>query len=387
MTDAPTRVHLITGEFPPTPGGIGDHTGLLADGLVEAGAEVHVWTGASEGPTEETWRGARVHRIAGDWSRRDLDRLDAALDAHPAPRRLLVQYAPNPYGRRGMNLGFCSWVRSRRKKEDDVRILFHEVHYFLKPGDRWPRRFLAFVQGRMACRLLAGATRVHVTIPFWNEMLAPHAPVGFRSEWTPVPSNMPVVDDPDGVRSLKERLSAGGRRIVGNFGTFHDEIGEMVARAMTTLLTTREDRVGLLIGRGGESFTEALARSRPELAGRLIATGGLPAEDVSRHLQACDLLIQPYPEGVCGKRGSVMAGLAHGVPVVTTVGRISEPVWRESGAVATASDRDPAEFVRRADELLDRPDELERLGAAGRELHEREFSVRRMLERLNLDGR
>src|SRR5947209_3461982 len=39
--------HLVTGEYPPRPGGVGDYSALLAAGLAAAGGEVHVWTASA----------------------------------------------------------------------------------------------------------------------------------------------------------------------------------------------------------------------------------------------------------------------------------------------------------------------------------------------------
>src|SRR5690348_241044 len=103
------RWHFITGEYPPTPGGVADYTALLAAALAEAGAEVHVWTSLGNG-MEATAGGVTVHRLVGGWSPAELVRLDEALDAFETPRRLLVQYAPGVWGYKGLNLGFCRWL-------------------------------------------------------------------------------------------------------------------------------------------------------------------------------------------------------------------------------------------------------------------------------------
>ena len=82
---------------------------MLAAALAAAGAEVHVWAPAAAGPAAAD-AGVTVHGIAGRWSPADLARLGAALDAFPAPRRLLVQYVPNAWGYKGLNLGFGRWL-------------------------------------------------------------------------------------------------------------------------------------------------------------------------------------------------------------------------------------------------------------------------------------
>ena len=102
------------------------------------------------------------------------------------------------------------------------------------------------------------------------------------------------------------------------------------------MLGTGPGRVGLLIGHGGDRMAARLVEAHPDLNGRLTATGTLPPADVSRHLQACDLMIQTYPDGVSSRRTSLMAALAHGVATVTSAGRHTEPVWAEAGAVGLA---------------------------------------------------
>ena len=49
--------HLLTGEYPPKGGGIADYTAILARALADVGRQVHVWTPARVGPSQE-------HRIA-----------------------------------------------------------------------------------------------------------------------------------------------------------------------------------------------------------------------------------------------------------------------------------------------------------------------------------
>jgi len=52
------------------------------------------------------------------------------------------------------------------------------------------------------------------------------------------------------------------------------------------------------------------------------------------------VLLQPYEDGVTTRRGSIIAALALGVPVVTTTGRMTEPLWRASAAVTLVADGD-----------------------------------------------
>ena len=63
------------------------------------------------------------------------------------------------------------------------------------------------------------------------------------------------------------------------------------------------------------------------------------------------------------------------MPVVTTTGVLSEPVWSE-GAVAAIPAGDPELLARLALDLLDCPHRLAELGRAGRRLYEDRFALR-----------
>jgi glycosyltransferase involved in cell wall biosynthesis len=75
-----------------------------------------------------------------------------------------------------------------------------------------------------------------------------------------------------------------------------------------------------------------------------------------------------------------MAVLAHGRPVVTTSGGMTEPVWHDSGAVATSPEGDADGLARHAADLLADRDALARLGEAARQAYERHFALERTVE-------
>ncbi len=56
---------------------------------------------------------------------------------------------------------------------------------------------------------------------------------------------------------------------------------------------------------------------------RVVSAGLLADRDASLHLQACDVMIQPYVDGASARRTTLMAALAHGRAIVTTIGSLS----------------------------------------------------------------
>lgn len=369
--------HILTGEYPPQPGGVSDYTAMVAAALAGGGHgdEVHVWAPPADGPTPET-PGVVVHREAGRWGPDDRKRLDEGLDAHPAPRRLLVQYTPNAWRQRGMNLGFCRWLRQRAAAGDTVWLMVHEVRYPFWLRDRPWRWLLTLAHGRMIRDALAASERVfHVSQSNGEALRRIDPRRGGASRWVPVPCTVPVVDDPAGIAAIRASVAPAGVQVVGSFGSYRwPSLGPSLEGTLVDLLAGRDDRVGLLVGQRSDRYATALRDRHPALRGRLTGTGALPGDAVSRHLQVCDLLVLPYDDGISTRRTTAMAALAHGRAVVTTTGDRTEPFWAEAGAVVLAPDT-PDALTDAADALLADPSRRAALGAAARALYERRFAL------------
>jgi glycosyltransferase involved in cell wall biosynthesis len=364
---------MITGEFPPQLGGVADYTAQVAAGLAAAGDEVHVWCPPAAGSPLEL-PGVVVHPELGRLGPRDWSRLGRSLDRFPRRRKLLVQWVPHAFGRRSMNLPFCAWLWLRSiARREEIEIMVHEPYLAFEGS--WAQRSAALVHRAMTVLLLQSAARVWVSIPTWESRWKPYAlgrSVPFR--WLPVPSNAPYMADPAGVREVRARFGSGGL-LLGHFGTYGRLLSNLLGPVVVQLLRKVCDLSIVLIGRGGESFREIVAHRHPELGDRVAATGSLHPADLSRHLQACDLLIQPFPDGVSSRRTTVMAALAHGRPVVTTTGGLTESLWSDSNAVALAPAGDWAGLVAMTLRALRDPDERDRLGARGAELYRDHFDL------------
>jgi glycosyltransferase involved in cell wall biosynthesis len=369
--------HLLTGEYPPDRGGIGDYTRLLARALADHGRQVHVWTPSADADREAD--GVSVHAMGGV-GRDALRRLGAALDRHPAPRRLLVQYAPQAWGMRGMNLPFARWLLARRRAGDDVRVMFHEP-YFPFGWQRPRRNLLAAVNRVMATTLLRASTRAYVSTSAWKPLLTRLAPPGTEFITLPIPSTIPRVDAAGRVRALREEL-AGDRLLVVHFGTYGDGIAPLLTPALRAVVAGRPHARILLLGNGGPAFAASLA-SDHGLAGASIAPGYLEPGDLSLHLQAADVAIQPYPDGADTRRTTLMACIANGVPTITTRGRFTDWTWLESPLAFGDPDR-PEEL---GGALLDRvlAGDPAALGQEHREFYRRQLSLRKSVKWLLAD--
>jgi glycosyltransferase involved in cell wall biosynthesis len=384
-SNMPDRIcwHVIASEYPPQQGGVSDYTHVVARALAAAGDEVHVWCPAVSDPTPAL-PGVIVHRELGRIGRSDLIRLDHLLEPFPAPRRLLLQWVPHGFGFNAMNLWICVWLRARaRRWGDQVEIVVHEP--FLRiTGGSWRQAAAALVQRLMTVVLLGGARRVLVTIPEWERLWRPYA-IGRRVPFrhAPVPSTVAIVQDASRVDRVRAAYAEEGAPLVGHFGT-HGSAGTALAtRTLSAILDARPDVHLVLLGRGGHELRQSLVNADPARAARIHATGVVAAAELSLHLSACDVMVQPFPNGVNGRHTSIMASLAHGRAVVTTGGAFTEPYWIESDAVRLARADDARDAARLALALLAQPAERERLGRAARALYDARFDVAHVVTALH----
>jgi glycosyltransferase involved in cell wall biosynthesis len=365
---------------------VSDYTYWVSKGLAAEGDEVHVWCPGRESLQVQE-PGVVIHRELGQVTPSDLRRAGEQLDRFPAPRRILVQWVPHGYGCASMNLPFCWWLRDRAALHGDhVEIFVHEPYL---PFSRTSLRQngAALMHRVMTMVLLRAARHVWISIPAWEEKLRPYALKRRISlDWLPIPSNIPIDHDPDEIGRVRCRYLPNGGFLIGHFGTFSWPITSMLEPVLRALVSEPVNQTVLLMGIGSHEFRQQLIQKEPRFDGRLQAAGALAARDVSCHLAACDLLIQPYPDGVTTRRGSVMAGLSHGKPIVSTRGVLTDSFWKNTSALALAESRDVDGFVRLVEQLRNDAAERARMGQAARLLYQQRLDIAHTIAALRSGG-
>jgi glycosyltransferase involved in cell wall biosynthesis len=365
-------IHFLTPEYPPRHGGVADYTHQIATELSRAGETIHVW--GPSGITGQPGSAIVVHPELGRFRSADLTRAGILLDDFPSPRRLVVQWVPHGFGQRAMNLPFCCWLWRRSVAGDAIELIVHEP--FVTFSGTIGQYVVALVQRAMTLILLSAARRVWVTTRAWGPLLEPY--LSGRTtvvEWLPVPSSLQSAD-PLTVAEVRARYAPGKESLIGHFGTHGPLVTSLLADAIPLLAGAHPSARFVLIGAESERFRSALVAGNSGLAGRVSATGTLNAGELSAHIAACDVMLQPYPDGVTSRRTTAMAGLFAGVPVVTTEGKLTERLWREGAAVKLADAGDVHGIVQHVLKLLADPAERRRQAEAGRVFYDRWFDVR-----------
>src|SRR5262249_35489752 len=160
--------------------------------------DVAVWAPeCEESRSAAADEGIIVHRLPGRFGLPGLRTLDRALSRPGDKQRVLVQYVPQMYGWKAMNVGFCSWLRWRR----DLRpwVMFHEVATPRIIGQPWRHRVLSAVTRRMAATVAHAAQRIFVSIPRWEDTLRELSGIRRPVTWLPIPSTMPTRVDANAV--------------------------------------------------------------------------------------------------------------------------------------------------------------------------------------------
>jgi glycosyltransferase involved in cell wall biosynthesis len=330
------RIGLITGEYPPMQGGVGHFSQQLRDALAALGHDLHIYTDAQV-PSQAAITGA-----ARNWNRACLGQVQAWAARHQLDV-LNIQYQAAAFGMSGAILALPRLVRL------PVVSTFHDLlppYLFPKAG---PARRWAVTQ------LARGSAASVVTNSQDEAALSQRlAKTGGIIKRIPIGSNI-AKQPPNGYDRAAWRASLNipaGATLAGYFGFINHSKGlEILLQACAQAISAGLDVYLLLIGgRTGESDRSNAGQASAidqligelGLSGRVRQTGYVESEAVSANLLACDFLALPYSDGLSFRRGSFMAGLAHGCAIISTVPQVPLPDVVEGQHVRLVPAADPA---------------------------------------------
>ena len=345
------RIGLITGEYPPMQGGVGDFTHELAHALMELGHEVAVITSsgvaghAADSPIRieaivPKWTRAGWRIIADTARRLDLDVLN-------------IQYEPAAYAMQvGINL-FPWWYR-RQPNHSPVVTTFHDLlvpYLFPKAGRlRWKvveflaRRSDAVIVTNEEDRLTLVASNLQPLTsnfqPPTSNLQLPTSnlqPPISNLHLIPIGSNIPPSLPLDFDRNRERARWGAGENdwLAAYFGFLGMSKGGLTLMRSIGLLVNDglPARLLLIGGRTGSSdptnaqYAAEVDRALASLGlhDRVRYTGYVDPMQVTMAMAAADVIALPYADGVSFRRGSLMAALAHGKAIVTTRPRVAIP--------------------------------------------------------------
>jgi glycosyltransferase involved in cell wall biosynthesis len=330
---------MLSAEYPPQPGGIGDYTRRLGRSLMARGQHVLVFTISDCRFQIVDLDGfilnlqSEIYNLQSSWGWRIGRDVRAALQ-QIQPDILHIQYQTGAYEMHPA-INFLPWRLRRTQHRPAVVVTAHDLlppYLFPKAGPlrEWVTR-----------RPLADADAVVVTNQEdfervrgwglgdggWEAVRAPHPPSPLRHPLAliPIGSNIAVAPPEHYDRAAwRARLGIGAdATLLAFFGlisrskgldTLLDALARLPARFRLVVIggaaTAPEDRAY------AAAVRQQIARLGMEQ--RVTITGHCAEADVSAHLLAADIAALPFADGASFRRGSLLAALAHGLPVVTT---------------------------------------------------------------------
>lgn len=344
--------------------GVGDYTRHLVDALASQGEDVTVWASAACRPVGQSR--LRILARGQTWSLREA--LDVArLRLEPPIDILHLQYTPDLYVP-GAGFRWLPLLRRLRPRGTPTLITFHTL-----VGPSLGSRLTALV-------LLATAHHIISANEEVTAMVRRRFPGRMRRVTEiPIGANVPVT-------AVSDTDCEAGRRLLGvplasdllvHFGLLYPGKGlETLFASLVDLRRTRPDTRLAIVGdtrpedADYRASLEILA-ARLGVAPAIIWAGRRSAEEVSRILRSADAFVVPYDDGASIRRSSLIAGLAHGLPVVSTTPTCVSSFLKDGANISLVPPRSPQALSARIASILATPAEAARLAEGARRLADR----------------
>lgn len=329
------RVLLLSAEYPPGRGGVGDYTRQLGRTLLAQGIEAAVLTGKSELPAPDEPGDPPALRQVRSWGRRL--RADAAAALADWGADLLhIQYQTGAYG---MNPA-VNLLPTRIDLPTVVTLHDLRMPYLapkVAPLRRYVTRLLVESAGAVIVTNQEDAARLS------GESSSDPDPdiYTLTKPLYPAPVLIPIgsnIARRQGVDRAAVRAGLGvpaDATLVAYFGLISRSKG--VATLIEALAALPESVRLLIVGGAATTAEDSAYKDQIDqqidqlgLHERIVWTGHVPDDEVSAFLQSADLMALPFADGASYRRGSLLAALSHWLPTVTTTPSVTlSPVLRD----------------------------------------------------------
>jgi glycosyltransferase involved in cell wall biosynthesis len=371
------RIGLVTGEFPPMEGGVGAFTEQLGRALATIGHEVHIITStrampsnaprklsAAREPIELDY--ARLHPRIGRWRWPSLSAVADVVIRYDL-EVVNLQYQAAAFNMRSPAINYLPW---RLRSIAPTVVTFHDLRVpYLFPKAGGLREGVVRGLARRAQGSIATNPADLRLLMEWGSAPVRQIPIGSNIN-TYQPNHVEIAEARDGLGL------ATGNILLGYFGFLNETKG---ADILIDALGQLDDRFHLVLigGQTGasdpdnnQSFLEQLRGQidRAGLGRRVHWTGFLSPVRVSTFLAAADMMVMPYRDGVSLRRGTLMAVLAHGRPLITTLPAEPSPEFRHGNNMWLIPPNDVDELVRGIHSLVVDMGLRRRLGEEARDL-------------------
>lgn len=239
---------------------------------------------------------------------------------------VLVQYTALAWSARGFPGQFLRVLRILRAAGARIAVVYHDVEPFA--GTRWIDRLRRRMQLRAMRGAMDFADAAVFTVPL--DKISWLKPPCANAVFIPVGANFSTM----GEAVSRKGISNGGKLSVAMYGVTGSgeterEVQE-IADAVRFSSTRVKDLRLVVFGRNSKEAEPQLRKLLDGVPVELQILGLLSSEDVARTLSRCDVLL--FVRGqISTRRGSAIAGIACGLPVIASEGPETAPPITEAG--------------------------------------------------------
>ena len=350
------RIGMVTGEYPPMQGGVGAYTSVLAHQLADKGQTLEVIS------------------HSGSQSSSALVQVTGSIDRWGISSLRTVQ----------------QWAQFHRL--DLVNLQFETAAYGMSP-------YIHFLPDML--RPIPVVTTFHdLNVPYlfpkagalrnWIVMRLARASKGviatnhddfmrlrkLRALLIPIGSNISRTQHGDAQVWRAQAGAAHDDFLLVYFGLINQSKG--LDTLLDSLSQLSDLPIRLVIagaGTGSSDPTNAAyaqqidaQAAKLNLGSRIVKTGYLDDASVSSYLSAADAVVLPYSDGASYRRGTLMAALQEGCPIITTKPQGSIPSFIDGQNMLLVAPGDPAALAAAMRRLYEAPDLRAKLQQGAREL-------------------
>ncbi|MBI5033080.1 MAG: glycosyltransferase family 4 protein [Chloroflexi bacterium] len=308
------RVLFITGEFPPMQGGVGDCTNEIAKGLVACGVDVRVLTSINAKLLMPNAKFQILPSVV-NWGWSCWRNIWNAYDAF-TPDVIHIQYQTGAFG---MHPAINFAPRYLKLPNTKFVTTFHDLRVpYLFPKAGPVRNWVTRVLAKSCDAVIATNDEDYVKLGRWHAKHLELIPIGSNITTTP-----PIDYDRN-----KWRIKLGvaeNETLLCYFGFLNESKGgETLIRALAQIPNAKLLMIGGQVGASDPTNAAYLTHVKSlisdlQLTDRVLWTDFALPDVVSAHFYASDICVLPYRDGASYRRGTLMAALAHGMAIVTTV--------------------------------------------------------------------
>jgi glycosyltransferase involved in cell wall biosynthesis len=248
-------------------------------------------------------------------------------------RWILLQYTALGWSRRGFPLGAAITIWIARHRGAKCAIVFHDALPY--SGPRFIDRIRRAVQVWVMRKLYRFAAHSIMTVPVESVSWLPRPAA--KAEFIPIAANLSGTFTK--ITDANSARAENSPKIIAVFGvTGSPQLlpeTELIARIVRQASDKVKNIRLLVMGRNAQESESSL---RAALAGtniELEVHGVLPADEIERRLCEADALLF-VRGGISSHRGSALAGIACGLPVVAFQGGETGPPITEAGVLLSA---------------------------------------------------